>query len=701
MKSNDGLATVRLRLPYEDESSFVRGYAAMCRAGTLFIPTRRIQTVGTMVRFELMTRDGKRLMLGEGEVVEGSAPAGRSGFFVRVGRLDASSKRVFLNLKSRTKGKRPGAAATKSQAKPEKGAEKGYESRGSHSIEEAAAGTATLETLPLGLDLGTSRVRLATVEGDEPRLKRLSEDLLWMPAGVASGPGETLVVGEEILTRRLEQPGQVVLGVKRLLGRTAPSPALVHFKKTLPFSLDFTESGELVVSLARSRPTVTEVAARLLEAAASAADPRAKARKRAVLAVPAGFGDLQREALRRGAQLAGFEVARIISEPVATAIAYGVGRGLAAKRLVVIDMGAAFLDVSVITVSGDFLEVVGSGEELHLGGNDIDQRIADYLVDSIDESDKRGLSSPTVRERLLEASERVKIALDHSEREDVRLSALFRDEMTGDARDLQCSITRADLERCSRDVMDRTVAHIRKVLDEQGFEPSQIDQVLLVGGQSRMPSLRKAVAETFETTLQDEVDADGAVALGCALLARSIDAEDDPDTPEIRIKEVLASPISVGLRGGATMKVLDRGTGVPCERTIYVEGQRDDQKALDVLLFQGQAERAEQAEYIGTWTFDIPPRPKDGTLLRLRLTVDDEGRVSVEATDDATNEVRAHRRTVMRSAKEVEDRLSDLDTVIRDSAGPGDGLPAKGRKKPEKGKGFLGGLKRVLFGEPR
>ncbi len=259
MESKDNLATVRLRLPYDDESSFVSGYARLCRRGTLFLPTRKLWEVGTQVRFELLTREGGRLMLGEGRVVEGRAPASRSGVFLRVVRLDSASKRLYLRLKE--------AADPKEAGPPDLSAE---------------------SPSTIGIDLGTSRCRAATVVDGEPRLIELAEAEPSILSGVASGPGESLLVGEEARARRAEQPDQAVFAGKRLLGRGPHSPWVRAHRQDLPFTLVEGSGGVLAALLARLSPTFTEITGRILEEVRAGAERKLNAPcRRAVVAVPA------------------------------------------------------------------------------------------------------------------------------------------------------------------------------------------------------------------------------------------------------------------------------------------------------------------------------------------------------------------------------------------------------------------------------
>jgi molecular chaperone DnaK len=551
----------------------------------------------------------------------------------------------------------------------------------------------------LGIDLGTCRSLLAVFDGEEPRLVPLDEHRSGIPSVVASGPGEKLLVGVAAMAKRLEQPDQTVFGSKRLLGRKFHSSAVQRYRDRFPYALVPDEAGGVAVSLSRTRPTVTELTARILEAVKAGADQQlGRPCHRAVISVPAHFGDAQRAAVREAGLLAGLEVVRIVGEPTAAALAYGFGRSLAAKRLVVYDLGGGTFDVSVLTVSGDNFEVVATGGDDFLGGMDFDIRVVQRLLVALGEAGGPERPGPTILERLLEAAEEAKVALSEFERHRILLRGLWLDEMSGEPKDLDFVIHRADLESWTRDLVDRTTNQTLAVLEEKGLSPEQIDDVLLVGGQSRMPLVRESLEALFARAPRSDVDPEEAVALGCALLAGSLATVEDPKAPSVQLRDVLSMAIGLGVPDGRFMPVVEQNTPIPCERTLHVATSRDDQDSIEVVVFQGNVRYASDAEYLGTLSFvDLPPRPAGDVVLQLRFTLDEEGLLSVQATDEETGRSITRVLSTADSPEEVRSRLGRLETVIRDLAAPGGEMTSE--PHPDRvDSGFLKGLRRKIFG---
>ncbi|RMG12707.1 MAG: hypothetical protein D6729_16145 [Deltaproteobacteria bacterium] len=766
MARSDSPVVVRLRLPFEDLRHFVRKYTKYVEKNRLYLPSKKPLPVGTAVRFELLTRGGERLMIGEGQVATREGPDGKPGYFVTVRKLDPASKLVFDRLrgrdptaekkkpatgKRRPTGERRAPASTPSDEEATateviggagrkdafgREAPPAYEEERSEPTELASDSGLTaaseLGELPwdesrepsdarivadppaeaaeerhqtlvgvfsgkvqdtaspiVGIDLGTCRSLAAVAEEGTARVIPLEEGVQGIPSVVGRGPHGELLVGLSAVRKRLEQPAETIFGSKRLLGRKYHSPVARKLRQALPYEVVPDASGLCAVEVGDQRHTVTEIAARILGAVKAGVEMQLGHEvTRAVVSVPAYFGDFQRAAVREAGLLAGLEVVRIVGEPTAAALAYGFGRGLAAKRLVVYDLGGGTFDVSVLTVAGDSFEVVATGGDDFLGGMDFDLRIVQRLLLTVADRGGPAKPDPKMLERLLAAAEKAKIALTEEAVHEVRLSNLWKDP-TGVPQHLEVEITRKDLESWTQDLVDRTLDLTREVLASKDLSPDLIDDVVLVGGQSRMPLVRQGLEALFGKPPRTEVDPEQAVALGCALLAEAL-RDPEPKTPSVQLRDVLSLAIGVGLPDGRLLPVIEANTPIPCERTLQVSTSEDGQASIEVVVFQGNVRYTDDAEYLGTIDFvGLPERPAGEVTLLLRFTLDAEGLLLVQATDEATGQSVERVLSTADSPEEVRAKLGRVNTVIHD-------LAAMTGEKEEGG--FLQGLRRRIFG---
>ncbi|MCY1020672.1 TIGR02266 family protein [Pyxidicoccus sp. MSG2] len=518
----------------------------------------------------------------------------------------------------------------------------------------------------LGIDLGTSHARVAVFHEGTAKLVPLpGTDGTELPALVAvDGSGE-LLVGPGAQVEADRAPRRAATGLKRLLGLRARSPRLRELSPQLPFPVAADPGGDAAVELGGRLIAPTLFTALLLrELKYAAATFVGRKATRAVICAPTHFTDRQRAALREAATLAGLDAQRILTASAAAALAYGQGRGLARKRVLVVDLGGGGLEVCVVQVTGDDLEVITTGGDPTVGGMDFDARIAEALAADLAE---QGVPRP---QHLLDwaplrtAAESTKVALSEREQVDVSLS-------TGTVP----PFTRERVEALTADLAQRVTAVVREVLESNALSPQGLDAVLLVGGQSRAPLVRRRLEESLGVPVRDDVDPRGAVALGAALLGQGLLLA-EAGKPAATVSEVLSAPIGVAERGGTLRRVLERNTRLPTSKTLVLPIAAPG--ALELALFQGPSPLATENEYLGKLSLFVE-RPGEAEL-HFALTAD--GALSLEATLPG-----AKRKPVSLAGDDLDDAARD--TLIARS-------PLEGEPEARPG-GLLSGLKK-LFG---
>ncbi len=631
---------LRIKLPFVNEEEFVERYGQNVARGGIFIATRAVKPVGTAIAFELVLQTGERLMRGEGAVqqVQEDATPGKSGMLVRFVRLDARSKALIdkiLVLRGGAPLAQPPEALP--SAPPPPAAPLG------RAFKPAAALLA--DDVVLGIDLGTTTCRAAIWLDGGPQLIPLAGPTVFaVPSLVALDDKGKMRVGLAAKGVRASRPEAAVTGLKRLMGQRARSKAVQKLLPRFPFKVVADPDGDAGAELNGRVWSLPELAALLLTEIKSAAqDMVERELKRAVLCVPAWYSDHQRSAVLEAGRLAGLDVLRILNEPSAVALAFGYGRGLARKRLLVYDLGGGTFDASVVEMTGDDLEVVSTGGDNFLGGIDFDERVADALAGTLPESLRRRLEESRVSwERVRDAAEIAKISLSDQESAAVHLPFAVTDENNGPV-DLRATVTRAQIDQLTADLVERTAEVTRVVLEVGRISAAALDEVLLVGGQSRAPLVRKRLEALLGRPPRTDVDPQGAVALGAAIFGHSL-VQRERGKAGVSLSEVLSAPIGVAVKGGGFLRVLERNTRLPAEKTLTVPVF---DQPIEVAVFQGTSVRADENEYLGALQA-TPDKP--GELL-LRFAVSADGRLDVAtvgrkgaatfSTADASDETRA------------------------------------------------------------
>ncbi|MBE2254149.1 MAG: TIGR02266 family protein [Myxococcus sp.] len=625
---------LRIRLPFTTEDEFVERYGVHVGKGGIFIATRAPKDEGTALSFELVLADGAKLMRGEGvvhQVIADEQP-GRAGMTVRFTRIDARTRALI----DRIVAGREGAARAEAPPAPSTPEEPGPVSGGSGEWKLKAHAQAPAQTRPialaddvvLGIDLGTTTCRVAAFIDGAPRLLAIaSERGSAMPSVVALDHAkDRLLVGSAARRYRVDHPERCVAGFKRLMGRRARSRRIKELEARLPFKIAPDPEGDCGIEIGGRVFPLPELAAELLKELKNAAQNElGRPLTRAVLCVPAWYNDHQRSAVLEAGRLAGLDVLRVLNEPSAVALAFGYGKGLARKRVLVYDLGGGTFDASVVEITGDDIEVVSTGGDNFLGGMDFDARLADALVATMDDTPRNRLvDSPMTMERVRDAAELAKIAL--SEKTVAPVHVPFAS--TGDDGrpvDLRVDVERLYLEQNTNDLVERTIEVTQVVLEAARLTPQSLDEVVMVGGQSRSPAARARLEAMLGRAPRTDVDPQAAVAMGAALLGHALVLRERGKS-SLQLAEVLSAPIGIGVRGGGFRKVLERNTRLPAEKTLAVPVQAA--QAVRLAVFQGQSPRAEDNDYLGALTTSVD---RSGEL-SLRFAVSADGRLVLSAT---------------------------------------------------------------------
>jgi molecular chaperone DnaK (HSP70) len=499
----------------------------------------------------------------------------------------------------------------------------------------------------LGVDLGTTTCRAAVFLDGVAKLVPMASGQQVLPTIVAMDSKGELVCGQKAKSILVSAPHAAAAGFKRIMGRRARSKQIRDIKPRCAFTLAADPEGDAGVELNGRVFSATELAALLLKELKNAASEMlGRELTRAVLCVPAWYTDHQRAAVLEAGRLAGLDVLRILNEPSAVALAFGYGKGLARKRLLVYDLGGGTFDASVVEMTGDDLEVISTGGDNFLGGIDFDQRLSDALLKTVPEPTRAAVASSRLSmQRLRDAAEAAKIALSDTEKATVHLP-FAASGADGQPVDLRHEPTRAWLEELTGDLVERTAEVTKVVLETARLTPQAVDEVLLVGGQSRAPLVRRRLEQLLSKPARTDVDPQGAVALGAALLGHAL-VQRERGKQGVTLSEVLAAPIGVAVKGGGFRRVLERNTRLPADKTLEVPVAAA--QPLQLAVFQGVSPKADENEYLGALHV-VPDRAGE---LAVRFAVTADGRLDLSAsgpggsarvtfsTADASDEIRA------------------------------------------------------------
>ena len=506
----------------------------------------------------------------------------------------------------------------------------------------------------IGIDLGTTNSCVALMEGGEPQVIPNAEGSRTTPSMVAFTLSGEQLVGQIAKRQAVTNPERTVFASKRLIGRRFDSDEVQRFKRVSPFGVEASENGDAWIRLGDRLRAPQEISAIVLAKMKEiAAEFVGEPIDEAVVTVPAYFNDAQRQATKDAGKIAGLNVQRIINEPTAAALAYGLGSA-EGKTIAVFDLGGGTFDISILEIGDGVFEVKSTNGDTYLGGEDFDQRIVDYLIEQFKAETQIDLRQDNMAlQRLKEASERAKHELSSVAQTDVNLPFIAAD--AAGPKHLNVSITRETLEALVADLIDALVAPCETALADAGLRREEVDEIILVGGMTRMPRVREKVVEIFGKKPQAGVNPDEVVAIGAAIQGGVLKGE----VEDVLLLDVTPLSLGVETQGGVATKIIEKNTTIPTKKSQVFSTTEDNQTVVRIHVLQGEREMAVDNKSLGRFELvGIPPAPRGVPQIEVTFEIDTDGVVSVSAKDIGTGKTQAIRVTASGGLKKEEiDRL--------------------------------------------
>ena len=484
----------------------------------------------------------------------------------------------------------------------------------------------------LGIDLGTTNSAMAVIEGGEPRVLENHEGNRTTSSVVAVSKSNERLVGLLAKRQSVVNPKNTIFSLKRLIGRNFADPEVQRDKAWLPYEIQRSASGGVEVKMAEKWYKPEEISAMIL--GKLKADAEAKLGERieeAVITVPAYFDDSQRQATKNAGEIAGFKVKRIINEPTAAALAYGLNKKKQ-EKIVVYDFGGGTFDISVLEIADDTVEVKSTGGDTHLGGDDFDKKIIEFLVQEYKKQEGIDISKdPLAIQRLKEAGERAKHELSTVFETEINLPYITSD--AAGPKHFLLKMTRAKLEELVKPEIDTSIALVKKTVSDAGLKITDIDEVILVGGQTRMPAIQDAVKTLFGKEPHKGINPDEVVAVGAAVQAGIFQG----DVKDVLLLDVTPLTLGIETLGGIGTPIIEKNTTVPTSKSQVFSTASDNQTSVEIHILQGERPMAADNKTLGKFILDgIPPSPRGLPQVEVSFDVDANGILQVKAVDKAT-----------------------------------------------------------------
>ncbi len=485
----------------------------------------------------------------------------------------------------------------------------------------------------IGIDLGTTNSAVAVMEGGEPVVISNAEGNRLTPSVVSVNKSGERLVGQVAKRQAVTNPENTLFSVKRFMGRKLNDPIVQRDRDLIPYKLASAPNGDVRVLLSGNEHSPQEVSAMVLQKLKADAEAYlGETVSQAVITVPAYFNDTQRQATKDAGKIAGLEVLRIINEPTASALAYGLDKQGKDETIAVYDLGGGTFDISILELGDGVFEVKATNGDTHLGGDDFDQRIIDWLASEFKRETGIDLRSDrTALQRLKEAGEKAKMELSTVLQTEVNLPFITAD--SSGPRHLNINLTRAKLEQLTGDLIDRTIAPVKQALADAGLRPNDIDEVILVGGQTRMPAVQEAVRKYFNRDPHKGVNPDEVVAIGAAIQAGVLAG----DVKDVLLLDVTPLTLGIETLGGVMTPLIERNTTIPTRKSQVFSTASDSQHSVEVHVLQGERAEARLNKSLSKFVLDgIPPAPRGVPQIEVTFDIDANGILNVHAKDKAT-----------------------------------------------------------------